>query len=672
MSAELAGRVAARLGELWGGAYAVGNVRRLSGGASRETWSLDATGPDGARHGLIVRRDPEELPRPEQMAREAAAFRAARAAGVPEPELYDAGPDRLGSPYLLMERLDGETIARRLLRDEAYAGARPRLARELGGVLARIHAIDPGEVPGLPRIDALPLLRELYEGFGEPRPAIELGLRWLAEHRPEAYGDTLVHGDFRTGNLLIGPDGLRGVLDWEIVHRGDPMQDLGWLCTKAWRFGSPHPVGGFGPRADLLAGYAEAGGTPPDPQTLAWWELYGTLRWAVLCRRQAERHLSGAEPSLELAVLGRRVCEQEHDILLSLGLTHPVTIPDPLTEQGAGDGGRTPPTTRPGGAQGAEVESEGGGARSAGGRGHTPPATRPGAVQSAEEESEGGGARSAGGRGHTPPATRPGAAQGAEEESEGGGARSAEDGGDAPPAQPGAVQRAEVESEGGAARSAEAREEGGARTLPAAQPRATRRIEVDGQGAGSEGGAAQSTEAEGQGAGSRDGAAQSTEAEGQGAGSEGGAAQSTEVEGQGAGSEGGVVRSVGGETKGGGGGVRSAVPHDLPDRDGLLEAVGEFLVGEMGAAEDPRVRFHARVAANAVRIARREARLAEAHGAAHRGRLASLGCADDGELCAAIRDGSLDGRAGEVAEVVRAAVTDKLIVANPAHLAIPG
>ena len=135
-----------------------------------------------------------------------------------------------------------------------------------------------------------------------------------------------MHGDFRTGNLMIAADGLTGVLDWELTHRGDPRQDLGWLCTKAWRFGSPHPVGGFGRRDELMAGYAAGGGTPPDEQTQRWWELYGTVRWGLLCRRQAERYLAEGEPSIEYAVLGRRVCEQEWDILLALGHASPVTV----------------------------------------------------------------------------------------------------------------------------------------------------------------------------------------------------------------------------------------------------------------------------------------------------------------------------------------------------------
>jgi aminoglycoside phosphotransferase (APT) family kinase protein len=148
--------------------------------------------------------------------------------------------------------------------------------------------------------------------------------------RDDAYAAALVHGDFRLGNLIVGADGLHAVLDWELAHRGDPMLDLGWLSTKVWRFGGPDPVGGFGTRAELMAGYADGGGTPPDEATQRWWEVYGTVRWALLCRRQAARYLSGAESSIEFAVLGRRVCEQEFDVLLALGYATPVlTVANP-------------------------------------------------------------------------------------------------------------------------------------------------------------------------------------------------------------------------------------------------------------------------------------------------------------------------------------------------------
>ncbi|OXM72826.1 phosphotransferase family protein [Amycolatopsis sp. KNN50.9b] len=303
-------------------------LRRLSGGASRETWAF--TAEPGGR--LVLRRDPPGECRPEEMAQEAALFRAAREAGVPVPRLVDHGADVLGSPYLITEHVDGETIPRRLLREPELADVRPKLAAELGRVAARIHAMPA--VPGLSEVDPLNSLVELYDSLGQPLPSLEIGLRWLREHRPEPAGDTVVHGDFRNGNLIVGPDGLAAVLDWELAHRGDPLEDLGWLCVKAWRFGSPLPVGGFGSREELLDGYAEVAGFRPDPAAVHWWEVFGTVRWAVLCLRQADRHLSGRIRSVELAAVGRRVCEQEHDLLTALGVpVAPVdAVPDPVPD----------------------------------------------------------------------------------------------------------------------------------------------------------------------------------------------------------------------------------------------------------------------------------------------------------------------------------------------------
>jgi aminoglycoside phosphotransferase (APT) family kinase protein len=238
------------------------------------------------------------------------------------PRLVDSGTDpaALGAPYLISEYVDGETIARKLLRDRQFAGVRAGLATELGRTLARIHSIPIDAVPGLTVIDPLGDLRRTYDELGEPLPTIEIALRWLVKHRPDEVPETVVHGDFRTGNLMVDPAGLRAVLDWELVHRGDPREDLGWLCVKCWRFGSPLPAGGFGTVEQLLDGYAEVAGYRPDPEAVRWWQLYGTARWAVGCRGMAQWHLSGQTPSVELAAVGRRVCEQEHDLLLALGV----------------------------------------------------------------------------------------------------------------------------------------------------------------------------------------------------------------------------------------------------------------------------------------------------------------------------------------------------------------
>jgi aminoglycoside phosphotransferase (APT) family kinase protein len=321
MTEDLTAALAHRLSALRGADVTVDPPTRLTGGASRETWAFTAHDADRA-HRLVLRRDPPGADRPDGMAREAAALLAAADAGVPVPRLVDSGTDPavLGAPYLISEHVDGETIARRILRDERYAAAREGMAAELGRVLARIHAIPVDSVPGLAPVDPLDGLRATYDALGEPLPTIEIALAWLARHRPAEVAETVVHGDYRLGNLIVDEHGLQAVLDWELVHRGDPRQDLGWLTVKCWRFGSPWPAAGFGPLDELLDGYAEVAGHRPDAEAVRWWRVHGTTWWALGCREMAQRHLAGVTPSVELAAIGRRVCEQEHDLLLELGV----------------------------------------------------------------------------------------------------------------------------------------------------------------------------------------------------------------------------------------------------------------------------------------------------------------------------------------------------------------
>ena len=326
--------LAVALAEMLGGP--VTGLRRLSAGSSRETWSFALDG-----RALVLRRDPPGAEDPMGMAREAECLRAAARAGVPVPELVAVGDghDATGTPHLVLVHVAGESLPPRLLRDDRYAAARAGLARELGRVLARVHGVDPAEVPTLERVpDALATLRATHDAFGEARPALEVAFRWLADHRPAAVRPALVHGDFRHGNLLVAPEGLTAVLDWELAHVGDPREDLGWACVRAWRFGFAPEVGGFGSRADLLAGYAEEAGGAPDAAAVTWWEVYGCVHWSVICRIQTQRHLGGAERSVELATLGRRAVEAEYDALLTLGLVadadlagfgEPVAAPEP-------------------------------------------------------------------------------------------------------------------------------------------------------------------------------------------------------------------------------------------------------------------------------------------------------------------------------------------------------
>jgi aminoglycoside phosphotransferase (APT) family kinase protein len=295
------------------GATTVTDVSRLSGGASRETFRFVADGRP-----LILQRQREGDVR--EMGIEAAVVRAAGAAGMPVPELVASGDagSPLGASFMVLSAVGGETIARKILRDAEYAHARTVLTGDLGRALARLHAIDPGVVPDLPDVDQVEQYRTALDTLAQPHPTFELAFRWLEQHRPLSGGTSIVHGDFRLGNVIVDTSGLGAVIDWELAHVGDPMEDLGWLCVKAWRFGSRLPVAGVGRYDELFRAYEAAGGAPVDPDAVRWWEVLGTLKWGVMCIAQANAHLAGISRSHELAAIGRRVCENEHDLFLAL------------------------------------------------------------------------------------------------------------------------------------------------------------------------------------------------------------------------------------------------------------------------------------------------------------------------------------------------------------------
>src|ERR1700731_2095715 len=305
------------------GAAGVVGAAKLTGGPSQETSSFDIVHPDG-NIGAILRRAPQGYgaapARAAGLNAEAVLMQLAHDAGVPSPRvLHVLQPqDDLGTGFI-MERVEGETIPRKILRDEQFAQARPKLARQLGGVLAGIHGLALSQLPELRRMTAAKEIAELerdYRSFDWPRKVFELALGWLRDRDPGSSEQvTLVHGDFRHGNLIVGPEGLRAVLDWELAHTGDPMEDLGWICVNSWRFGEiDKPVGGFGAREELFAGY-EAGGRRVDPDRVIFWEVMGTLRWGVMCCGMMQRFRLTPERSVERAMIGRRASETEIDLL---------------------------------------------------------------------------------------------------------------------------------------------------------------------------------------------------------------------------------------------------------------------------------------------------------------------------------------------------------------------
>jgi aminoglycoside phosphotransferase (APT) family kinase protein len=321
-------RLEAFLVEKLGQPVHLSGARQLTGGASRDTWAVELIVHGADKHSLVVRRDmggqimPDALDR----ATEFAVLARAHAGGVrvPRPRWVCMDPTVLGAPFFVMDRLEGESVGRRVLRDPDLARARQRLPVEMGEQLAKIHALSFADLGGLPRPApgqsparlALERTAEQLHGLDEPHPVLELALRWLGQHAPDCPRHVLVHGDFRVGNLMVTPEGLVGVFDWEFAHVGDPAEDLAWPCVKSWRFGQDdRKLGGLGDPEEFFAAYERAGGAKVDREAVRFWELMGNLRWAVGCIVQAQRHLSGQARSIELASLGRRTCEMELELL---------------------------------------------------------------------------------------------------------------------------------------------------------------------------------------------------------------------------------------------------------------------------------------------------------------------------------------------------------------------
>ena len=326
---ELEAKLRGVLSTALGADTTVDNLRALTGGASRTTWAFDAiTGED--RRPLILRTGPPDDIHA-SMELEARAQAAAAAAGAPVPHILvaDDSPAALGNPFLICNEIKGETIVRRIQRQldagDGHPG-RARLLRQCAQALAAIHraSIDWAGDPALAREDPLAEWRARLDDMGDTTATFEWAFRWLAAHRPPPSPPVLVHGDFRMGNLIVDGSDLAAVLDWELVHVGEPYEDLAWFCVRAWRFGAPasQGAGGLGSIDDFLRNYEEASGTPVDREAFHWWLVLATLRWGVICRYQAERHLSGQTRSVELATIGRRVCENEWDLLDLLDASH--------------------------------------------------------------------------------------------------------------------------------------------------------------------------------------------------------------------------------------------------------------------------------------------------------------------------------------------------------------
>lgn len=305
----------------------VNELRPLPGGASRDTWLVFGV-LDNRAFSFVLRRDLASSMIDNALTREQEymVLAVAHAAGVlvPRPRYYSSIPAVLGKPFFLMDYVEGVSIGSRVVRDPKLKAARQALPEQLAQQLAIIHSLDTTDLGFLPRPqtgqspaqDALQQLRTMLDSMAVSNPTLEYGLRWLERHAPPSDDLTLVHGDYRIGNVLVGQDGLNAIIDWEFTRMGDPHEDIAWLCLRDWRFGNGAlRVGGIAEREPVVQMYERFSQRSILRRRLDYWEIMGNLRWAVTCLSQAQRHLVGGDTSVEYASLGRRSAEMQLEML---------------------------------------------------------------------------------------------------------------------------------------------------------------------------------------------------------------------------------------------------------------------------------------------------------------------------------------------------------------------
>lgn len=307
---------------------------KLSGGAIQDNFGLSLEIEGGGQSGLqqfVVRQDApsgvaESLSRPEEFRVLEAAFRAG--VTVPEPLWLCEDLDVSGQLFYVMTRASGSASPRKLVKSDFTSEQRRTIVRRLGAELAKLHAVRPPmhSLTFLPLPDQgdaalsrVSIYRLHLREIAEPHPVLEWALNWLEDNAPEPGPAVLCHCDFRTGNYMVDGEQLTAILDWEFAAWSDPAEDLGWFCSRSWRFGAhEREAGGVGEKQDLLEGYREAGGTEIDPAAVSYWEVMALVRWAMIALQQARRHISGEQRSLELALTGRMVVQMEYDLLAQI------------------------------------------------------------------------------------------------------------------------------------------------------------------------------------------------------------------------------------------------------------------------------------------------------------------------------------------------------------------
>lgn len=313
------------------GGVSVVSLARIHGGASRETYRVRIKSEKDGERGVIVRRDPVSTLIETEREVEFAAYRSFMDSDVPVPRalFLERELEWLERPFFVMEEVEGCTAAS-ILAADPYGAHRQKIGEQFYAILGRIAKRDVAS-SDLSRCVSAPAAnaawsRELTkweqvidEDELEPEPILRAAIRWLRRHTPPpAQRVAIVHGDYRTGNFLFDSDGvIRAVLDWEMAHLGDPLEDLAWALDPLWSLDRTHP-GGMLTRKDAIAVWEKFSGLRADPQALAWWSMFASLKGAAIWISSAKEFQAGSNLDPVMAFSGLYCLPFHHQRLAEL------------------------------------------------------------------------------------------------------------------------------------------------------------------------------------------------------------------------------------------------------------------------------------------------------------------------------------------------------------------
>tara|TARA_B110000438_G_C15784948_1_gene638001 strand:+ start:584 stop:1606 length:1023 start_codon:yes stop_codon:yes gene_type:complete len=308
-------------------------ITELPGGSLHENWLcrllFDGTDFNG-EYEFVLRMEPKQkLPQSLSVTEEYALLKFLNNTKVKVPRVFFLAPSSTisDSEILFMRAIRGTTNPIELHNIAQKNTNGRQMVRSLGKYTAHIHNVQPTminfdflQLPSIsPVHQKLLLFQDILNKFSFPLPLLEWSIRWLAINAPANQNIALSHGDLRIGNIMYENSSLTGVLDWEFASWSDPLEDIGWLCARCWRYGNDNmQVGGIGDLSDFISGYIEVAEIIPNWSMLSYWKIFATVKWALIAHQQGLRHSNDKKKQLELLLTAKKANELEHDILTQI------------------------------------------------------------------------------------------------------------------------------------------------------------------------------------------------------------------------------------------------------------------------------------------------------------------------------------------------------------------